>query len=94
MISLEIEPGLIVPGQRTMAGTRHPPSQLDLLEVAVAVAQDDGEQVQQWMAEQQLNRPTADQAEAWRTETGERFTTVIVQPHVLAQRDDGAPSGG
>ena len=69
-------------------------SQLDLLEVAVAVAQDDGEQVQQWMAEQQLNRPTADQAEAWRTETGERFTTVIVQPYVLAQRDDGAPSGG
>ena len=62
--------------------------QLDLLEVAVAVARDHGEQVQQWMTAEQLGRPTAAQAEAWRQEIGERFTVVIVQPYVLAQRDD------
>jgi hypothetical protein len=62
--------------------------QLDLLEVAVAVAQDHGEQVQRWMAAQQLGRPTAAQTEAWRDEFGERFTVVIVQPYVLAQRDE------
>ena len=62
--------------------------QLDLLEVAVAVARDHGEQVQQWMTAQKLGRPTAAQAEAWRQEIGERFTVVIVQPYVLAQRDE------
>ena len=63
--------------------------ELDLLDVALAVARDDGEQVQRWMAAQQLRRATAAQTEAWREEAGERFTVVIVQPYVLAQRDDG-----
>lgn len=62
--------------------------QLDLLEVAVAVARDHSEQVQKWMAAQQLGRPTAAQAAAWREEIGERFTVVIVQPYVLAHRDE------
>lgn len=62
--------------------------QLELLEVAVAIARDDGAQVQQWMAAQQLRRPTPSEAEGWSAETGEGFTVVIVQPYVLAQRDD------
>jgi len=62
--------------------------QLDLLEVAVAVARDHGEQVQQWMAARQLRRATAAEVEVWREEIGERFTVVIVQPYVLAQRDE------
>lgn len=62
--------------------------QLELLEVAVAIAQDDGAQVQQWMAAQQLRRPTLTEAEVWSEETGDGFTVVIVQPYVLAQRDD------
>jgi len=61
---------------------------LDLLEVGVAIARDDGARVQQWMAAQQLRRPTPTEAEAWSEDTGERFTVVIVQPYVLAQRDD------
>lgn len=66
-------------------------SQLDLLEVAVAVAQDHGEQVQRWMAAQQLRRATAPEIEAWRNETDERFTVLIVQPYVLAQRREAPP---
>jgi hypothetical protein len=62
--------------------------QLELLEVALAIARDDGEQVQQWMAAQQLRRPTATEAEVWSKETGEGFTAVIVQPYVLVHRDD------
>ena len=62
--------------------------QLDLLEVGMAIARDDGARVQQWMAAQQLRRPTPTDVEVWSKETGERFTVLIVQPYVLAQRDD------
>ena len=55
----------------------------------MAVAQDHGEQVQRWMAAQQLRRATAPEIEAWRNETDERFTVLIVQPYVLAQRRRG-----
>jgi hypothetical protein len=64
-------------------------SRLDLVEVALAVAQDDATLVKQWMDARQLLKPTPDQMETWRNETEERFTVVIVQPYVLAQRDTG-----
>ncbi|MGB5283200.1 MAG: DUF2288 domain-containing protein [Polyangiales bacterium] len=61
--------------------------QLDLLEVAVAVAQDDSERVRCWMAAGQLSKPTDAQIEAWQEEeVGEQFNVAIVQPYVLAQR--------
>jgi hypothetical protein len=60
---------------------------LELLEVALAIARDDGAQVQQWMEAHQLRRPTLTEAEVWSEETGDGFTVVIVQPYVLAQRD-------
>jgi hypothetical protein len=62
-------------------------ARLDLVEVAVAVARDDDERVRRWMEAGQLLKPTADQIERWRDETQDRFTVVIVQPYVLAQRD-------
>jgi len=62
---------------------------LDIVEVALAVAQDDSARVQQWMQSQQLARPSDEQMESWRDETEERFTVIIVQPYVLAQRDTG-----
>lgn len=61
-------------------------SDLDLLDVAVAVATDDSALVQRWMEVRALRRPTDEQIEAWRKETDESFTVVIVQPYVLAQR--------
>ena len=68
-------------------------ARLDLLEVAVAVAEDDSQQVKGWMCAQQLSRPTTSQTEAWRQEKGEHFRVVIVQPFVLAQRDREASAG-
>lgn len=64
-------------------------SRLDLVDVAVAVARDDSARVRQWMEAQQLVKPTAGQIQSWQGETEERFTIVIVQPYVLAQRDTG-----
>jgi hypothetical protein len=63
--------------------------ELDLLDVGVAVARDEGAQVQGWMDAHQLGRPTDAEVEAWRQEADERFTVLIVQPYVLAQRDFG-----
>ena len=62
---------------------------LDLVEVAVALAEDDSARVRRWMQAHQLVKPTGDQIERWQDETEERFTIVIVQPYVLAQRDTG-----
>ena len=64
-------------------------TRLDLVEVAVAVAEDDTGKVQQWMEAKQLSKPTDAQVGSWENETDERFTVVIVQPYVLAQRDTG-----
>jgi hypothetical protein len=62
---------------------------LDLVEVAVAVATDESALVAQWMEALQLRRPSPDQIESWQDDTDERFSVVIVQPYVLAQRDTG-----
>jgi len=62
---------------------------LDLVAVAVAVARDDSERVRRWMNAGQLLKPTSAQIERWKDETEDRFTVVIVQPYVLAQRDTG-----
>ncbi len=63
--------------------------ELDLVEVGTAVAQDQGDQVRQWLDSRQLSRPAEADAEAWSQEAEERFTVLIVQPYVLAQRDFG-----
>jgi hypothetical protein len=64
---------------------------LDLVEVAVAVATDDSANVARWMNAQQLTKPTEDQIGSWEGDSEDRFTIVIVQPYVLAQRDTGPP---
>ena len=66
-------------------------ARLALVEVAVAVASDDGARVEQWMDAGQLTKPTEEQVAAWQDETDDRFTVVIVQPYVLAQRDTSLP---
>ncbi|MEA2109413.1 MAG: DUF2288 domain-containing protein [Pseudomonadota bacterium] len=60
----------------------HP--QLDLLEVAVQVAEDRAEQIRMWLDDGKITRPTPTQMEQW--ETGNTiFTCIIVQPFVLVQ---------
>ena len=65
---------------------------LDLLAVAVAVATDDSASVRTWMAAERLTKPTEAQIASWECDPDDRFTVVIVQPYVLAQRDTGRPT--
>ncbi|MCB9763540.1 MAG: DUF2288 family protein [Alphaproteobacteria bacterium] len=55
---------------------------LDLVEVGVAVAQDDAGKVRSWMDAGQIVRVTDDQAGAWAAQ-GQAFAFLIVQPFVL-----------
>ncbi len=59
---------------------------VDLLEAAVAVASDDTDKVQRWLAEESLQRPSAEQISRWDSTPDKPFVAVIVQPFVLAQR--------
>lgn len=56
---------------------------LDLVEVAVAVANDDAPAVSAWIGSGQLAHATDEQAALW-TDSGQAFTFLIVQPYVLA----------
>lgn len=58
--------------------------ELDLIEVAVAMAQDNGAAVSQWMHVGQLEKPTDDQARDWLLRDPDLWS-VVVAPWVLVQ---------
>ncbi|MBU57803.1 MAG: hypothetical protein CL543_02910 [Alcanivorax sp.] len=57
---------------------------LDLIEVAVAFAEDRAEQLQQWRAQGRVDGVQDEQARAW-FEAGQELWTVVVRPWVLVQ---------
>ncbi|MBD0345526.1 MAG: DUF2288 family protein [Coleofasciculus sp. Co-bin14] len=59
--------------------------QLDLLDVGVALANDDVVSVQHWISEQLLHKPFAEQLSDWNQDQTKRFHALIVQPYVLIQ---------
>ena len=59
-------------------------SELDLIDVAVAMAQDDGAAVSQWMHAGQLQKPNDDQARDWLARDPDLWS-VVVAPWVLVQ---------
>lgn len=59
--------------------------ELDLLDVAVAIASDDTLCVQHWISEQLLHKPSPEQLTAWNRDETKRFQALIVQPYVLVQ---------
>ncbi len=61
-------------------------AELDLLEVATAVAADDRAQVEGWLSSGAVARATAQDALAFQQAPAARFQFVIVQPWVIAQR--------
>jgi hypothetical protein len=67
--------------------------QLDLLEVAAAIAEDRTSAVQNWIDEQQIYKPSSDQISAWNGDGGKRFDALIVQPFVLIQEREQGESG-
>ncbi|MDH3976776.1 MAG: DUF2288 domain-containing protein [Deltaproteobacteria bacterium] len=60
-------------------------SELDLIDVAIKVAQDDVDLVQDWIKEEKLLRPTPDDAKEWK-EKGIELSSIVVSPFVLVQQ--------
>lgn len=58
---------------------------LDLLEVGVAIAQDDVNSVQHWIGEALIHKPSPEQLTTWNVDPSLSFKTLIVQPFVLIQ---------
>ncbi len=56
---------------------------LDLVDVAVALAQDDATKVGGWISACQLSRPSEPQLSAWEAHLDKQFDSVIVSPFVL-----------
>lgn len=59
--------------------------ELDLVEVATVVAADDKLKVADWIGEGQLQKPSAEQVQAWEAELEKPFRMLIVQPFILVQ---------
>lgn len=62
---------------------------LDLIEVAYQISEDNKTQVAQWMAEGKVGRVSDAQALAW-YETDAEVWAVVVRPYVLVQSADKA----
>jgi hypothetical protein len=59
--------------------------ELDLVEVACAVAADRTTAVAGWIAAAQLRKPGVEELTAWERELGKPFRMLIVAPYVLIQ---------
>ena len=58
---------------------------LDLVEVGVAIVNDNVSTVDQWITEQLLYKPSPEQLADWAGDRNRRFNALIVQPYVLVQ---------
>ena len=59
--------------------------ELDILKVALTVAQGNLKQVELWMKDNLLTKPTPQQMQAWKQNPQTPFLFLIVQPWVFAQ---------
>jgi hypothetical protein len=58
---------------------------LDLLDVGVAIASDNISQVQVWIDEALITKPSTEQLGEWNGNRTKRFNALIVEPYVLVQ---------
>jgi hypothetical protein len=58
---------------------------LDLIDVAEAIATDNTITVQEWIENQLLSKPSNTQMGEWNSDRQKRFNTLILQPYVLVQ---------
>jgi hypothetical protein len=58
---------------------------LDLVEVGMAIVNDNSATVQAWIDDSLLYKPSPEQKVAWGEMLDKRFTALIVQPYVLIQ---------
>lgn len=60
-------------------------SGLDLVEVGMAIANDQVASVQRWIDDRLIYKPSIEQKAVWDQDQTKRFTALIVQPYVLIQ---------
>ena len=60
-------------------------SDLDLVDVAVAIANDESGTVQQWIEQSLIKKPSRTQITDWSKSPSKRFNALILQPYVLIQ---------
>jgi len=58
---------------------------LDLISVAVAVAEDDSHKIEAWIATGSLGKPSETQLKGWEQDQEKKFQMLIVQPYILVQ---------
>lgn len=56
---------------------------LDLVEVGVAIAEDNAALVKNWLSELLLHKPSQEELNDWNAQPEKQFNTLIVQPFVL-----------
>ena len=60
--------------------------QLDLVDVGIALTNDNVQSVQRWIGEQLITKPTKEQLQTWgATGPSNQLQSLIVQPYVLVQ---------
>ncbi len=74
--------------ERYFAGGKvlHIAAELDLIEVAACVSEDNAPQVQTWLTAQQLRHLTDDTAKQWVEEQPDNLWAIVVAPWVLVQQ--------
>ncbi|MDJ0508582.1 MAG: DUF2288 domain-containing protein [Crocosphaera sp.] len=58
---------------------------LNLLDVGIAIAQDEKVMVERWITEELICKPSNEQLGNWNSNETQLFKTLIVQPFVLIQ---------
>ncbi len=64
---------------------------LDLLNVGVKLAEDNKSDIQKWIQEHKITKPTQEQLATWNEKPTKRFLSLVVQPFVLIQEVVIAP---
>lgn len=60
-------------------------AKLDLVDVGLALAEDDSKVVKQWLDDGWIYRPTEAQIAFWDQQENPKFSSLIIQPFVLSK---------
>jgi hypothetical protein len=60
-------------------------NELDLAEVAVAIAEDNTASVQNWIGSQSIAKPSSQELTEWNQTPEKQFVALIVQPFVVVK---------
>jgi hypothetical protein len=58
---------------------------LDLVDVGIALTEDNTQVVQAWIEDSWLRHPTAEELSAWNADQTKEFTSLVVPPFVLVR---------